>query len=275
MRSKRRRSASRSVSATASGWSWNRAAACSLESRADAELPRRSPSVSSSVAPSRTATSASWRGRRDRSWACASPVATVGTPRRSASEASQRLRERSWRQSGRCSSIRNPSRPKARSNRRASVSAPAGSPRSHVPATAPSRAQPERQTSPSVWRSSSSIGIEGGSASRRCEGARERNPFDADSRVPRWAAVISRQRLAQPLASSTRRVTCTGRGIRRCTSTVSSQPTIGRTPTPPQAWANSIAPQTLSWSVSARASWPRPAAVAASSAGSEAPSRKE
>ena len=87
--------------------------------------------------------------------------------------------------------------------------------------------------------------------------------------------MISRQRLAQPRAFSTRSVTWTGRGIRRGTSTVSSQPMIGRTPTPLQACANSIAPQTLSWSVSASASWPRLAAVAASSAGSEAPSRKE
>ena len=127
-------------------------------------MPRRSPSVSSSVAPSRTATIASWRARRERSWAWASPVATAGTPSRSASEASQRLRERSWRQSGRCSSIRKRSGPKARSSRRASRAAPAGSPRSQLPATAPSRAQPERQTSPSVWRSSSSMGSDGGSA---------------------------------------------------------------------------------------------------------------
>ena len=229
-------------------------------------MPRRSPSVSSSVAPSRTATIASWSGRRERSWAWASPVATAGTPSLSASEASQRLRDRSWRQSGRCSSIRKWSGPKARSSRRARSEAPAGSPRSQVPATAPSRAQPERQTSPSVWRSSSSIGSEGGNASLIP---------GASWRVPRWASVINRQRLAQPLASSTNRVTWTGRGIRRGTSTVSSQPTMGRTPTPAHAWANSIAPQTLSWSVSASVSRPRSAAVAASSAGSEAPSRKE
>ena len=36
--------------------------------------------------------------------------------------------------------------------------------------------------------------------------------------------------------------------------TVSSAPMIGRTPSGSQAWANSIAPQTLSWSVSASAS---------------------
>ena len=114
--------------------------------------------------------------------------------------------------------------------------APAGSPRSQVPATAPSRAQPERQTSPSVWRSSSSIGSEGAGA-----------PASAcPPECPRCAPVISRQRLAQPLASSTSSVTCTGRGSRRGTSTVSSQPKIGRTPTPLQACANSIAPQTLS-----------------------------
>ncbi len=58
-------------------------------------------------------------------------------------------------------------------------------------------------------------------------------------------------------------------------STVSSAPTIGRTPTPLQACANSIAPLTPSWSVSASASQPSSAARAASSNGSEAPSRNE
>ena len=42
-----------------------------------------------------------------------------------------------------------------------------------------------------------------------------------------------------------------------------------------QAWAYSIAPQTPSWSVRARASWPSSAALRASSSGADAPSRKE
>ena len=41
------------------------------------------------------------------------------------------------------------------------------------------------------------------------------------------------------------------------------------------AWANSSEPDRLSWSVSARVWWPRPAAARASSWGWEAPSRKE
>ncbi len=58
-------------------------------------------------------------------------------------------------------------------------------------------------------------------------------------------------------------------------ATVSSAPTIGRTPSGWQAEANSIAPQTPSWSVIASASWPCAAAAAASSSGEEAPSRNE
>ena len=45
----------------------------------------------------RTATNASWRRARERRWQWTLPVATQGTPNRSASPASQRLRARSWR----------------------------------------------------------------------------------------------------------------------------------------------------------------------------------
>ena len=41
------------------------------------------------------------------------------------------------------------------------------------------------------------------------------------------------------------------------------------------AWANSIEPETESWSVSAIAVWPRSSAAATSSSGGEAPSRNE
>ena len=86
---------------------------------ARAELPRRSGSVSSSEPRSRTATSASWSAARERSCMWTFPVATQGTPSRSASRSSQRLRARSCRQSGRCSSTRKRSRPKAAGSRRA------------------------------------------------------------------------------------------------------------------------------------------------------------
>ena len=56
---------------------------------------------------------------------------------------------------------------------------------------------------------------------------------------------------------------------------VSSAPTIGRTPNAVHACANSIAPQTPSWSVIASASYPSSAARWASSSGAEAPSPNE
>ena len=99
MRSKRSRSASRTVSATASGCSAKRAAIACGEASAELELPRRRGSDSSSVVaqPHRDegvleAGAASGRGQ----WTL--PVATQATPSRSASAASQRLRARSWRQ---------------------------------------------------------------------------------------------------------------------------------------------------------------------------------
>jgi hypothetical protein len=60
-------------------------------------------------------------------WEWTLPVATQGTPSRSARPASQRLRARSWRHQGRCSSTRKRSRPKAASRRRADAAAPAAS----------------------------------------------------------------------------------------------------------------------------------------------------
>ena len=68
-----------------------------------------------------------------------------------ASSASQRLRRRSFRAKGRWSSILRWSGPNVRSRRRAAAAAPTWSPRSTARATAPSRAQPERQTSPWAW----------------------------------------------------------------------------------------------------------------------------
>ena len=92
MRSKLSRSASRRVSATASGCSAKRAAIAAGEASAEVELPRRRGSTRSSVSSSPIATRASCRWERARACAWTLPVATVGTPSRSASSASQRLR---------------------------------------------------------------------------------------------------------------------------------------------------------------------------------------
>ena len=78
--------------------------------------------------PSRTAT-ARPGGAPATGWCeCTLPVATHGTPSRSASCASQRLRARSWRQNGRCSSTRKRSRPKARQQPAAERLAPRAEP---------------------------------------------------------------------------------------------------------------------------------------------------
>ena len=106
MRSKRRVSARRSVSATASGWSAKRAAIASGVARTWLWLPRRRGSEASSVVCSRMATKASCSRARAGVCAWTLPVATQGTPRRAASAARPRLSARSWRWKGRCSSTR-------------------------------------------------------------------------------------------------------------------------------------------------------------------------
>ena len=120
---------------------------------------------------------------------------------------SRRLRRRSLRAKGRWSSTRKRSGPKARSSRRATAAAPGWSPASTRPATAPSRAQPERHTSPSAllldllerrllgWSSSGSWP---GRRPARTPGAGSVQPSRAQRRVRQWAAVISRQRLVYP-----------------------------------------------------------------------------
>ena len=94
------------------------------------------------------------------------PLATQATPSRSASAASQRLRARSWRQNGRWSSTRKRSRPNTATSRRPSSAARSRSPRSQRPASAPSRAHPDRHTSPSLRSSSDSSERTGGRGSR-------------------------------------------------------------------------------------------------------------
>ena len=104
MRSNRSRSASATASATARGWSSKRAAIAAGEASTCDVLPRRSGSDASSVVWWRSAVNASCSGARASACAWTSPVATAGTPSRSASPASIRLRARSSRWNGRCSS---------------------------------------------------------------------------------------------------------------------------------------------------------------------------
>ena len=85
------------VSATASGYSGNRAAIASGEAMTWLKFPRRSGSEASSVECRRIATKASWSGARHRAWACTSPVATQRTPSWPATRLSRRLRARSSR----------------------------------------------------------------------------------------------------------------------------------------------------------------------------------
>ena len=274
MRSKRRVSARRSVSATASGWSAKRAAIASGVARTWLWLPRRRGSEASSVVCSRMATKASWSLARADVCAWTLPVATQGTPRRAASAARPRLSARSWRWKGRCSSTRKASRPKARSSRRM-----VGSSRT------PWRAQPLRQTRPSAWASTSSRLTRGSPTTREvrvAEPRERRGPSrrgagcsERYTRVSAWAWVSSRQRLAHPRASRTSRVRW--RGSSDVSSvTVTSAPWMGRRPPRSRAaCANSIEPETESWSVSASVVCPRSSAAATSSSGSEAPSRKE
>ena len=155
-------SASRAVSATASGWSAKRAAIACRRRRGRARGCRGAAgSDASSVVCSRIATNASCSRARSRVCAWTLPVATHGTPSRSASDARPRFSARSWRWNGRCSSTRNASRPNAASSRRI-----VGSSRT------PLAAQPLRQTSPSACCSRSSSVTRGASTIGPPSGAR-------------------------------------------------------------------------------------------------------
>ena len=178
---------------------------------------------------SRMATKASCSLARASVCAWTLPVATHGTPRRSASAARPRLSTRSWRWKGRCSSTRKASRPKARSSRRM-----VGSSRT------PWRAQPLRQTRPSAWASTSSRVMRGSPTTREVRVAEPRTRRGPSrrgtgrsewyTRVWAWARVSSRQRLAHPRASRTSSVRW--RGSSDVSSvTVTSAPWMGRRPT--------------------------------------------
>ena len=243
MRSKRSRSASRAVSATALG--------VVGEARRHLRRRRRAPSsrcraargsVSSSVgagAPRRARPGARPGGGRARG-RCRSRRRRRRAARR-ARRASGCARGRGAR-SGRCSSTRKRSRPKAASRRRASASARRGSPRSQLPASGAVAGAAGEADEPLVCaRAASRAAARGGGG-----------------RASTASGRVSRVRLGQQPAE----VAPAGRALdqqrevkaRRLSVTVSSAPTIARTPSPSQAWANSIAPQTPSWSVSASAS---------------------
>ena len=201
-------------------------------------FPRRSGSVSSSVPFRRTATSASWSGAREGSCMWTSPVATHRTPSRSARSSSQRLRARSDRQNGRCSSTRKRSRPKAPTSRRPSASAAAASAARGLPparpksaASAPSRAQPERQTSPSA-RCSSSVEREGGGEGLpvRARAGIRVSLGDQPAEVPPPGGVLDQQRQVKRGAAP-----ASSRSARRRRSGARRTPcTPGRTPSPPR-----------------------------------------
>ena len=155
---------------------------------------------------------------------------------------------------GRCSSTRRRSGPKAARSLRPTSAAWTCSPRSTRPASAPSRAQPDRQTSPSAYSRT---------ASRETRGRPSCRP--GPSRVWAWARVRPAQvAVSRAVLAQEREVSAVVEGELR--------PVMTRTPRGLRARAP--APWRPSWSVSARAEWPCSAAAAASS-GWEAPSRNE
>ena len=120
--------------------------------------------------------------------------------------------------------------PRAGGRRRRSRSAAAGRPRRARPG---GRSRSGRRGPGRAPPASSSGTCGGGSSlSRSCT----------------WAAVTMRQRLRQPVASSTSSVTW------RPSSSAISAPWMARRPRPAAAMANSIEPHRPSWSVSANAS---------------------
>ena len=177
------RSASRAVSTTASRCSGKRAAISAGGAITDVLLPRRCGSVWSSVESRRAATNASWRRARSGWWEWTLPVATHGTPSRSASSASARLRARSRRQNGRCSSTRKRSGPNAASRRRPSRSASRSAPRS---------TGGEQPVARAAGQAHEALRVRLESLEReRAAGVRSRG----FARVPSCAAVSRRQRL--------------------------------------------------------------------------------
>ena len=131
-----------------------------------------------------------------------------------------------------------PSRPKAASRRRASASAPPDHPLPSVPPPLPRRRI--RKGTPALRMPLQLLGTE---------------PMVAAAPAPPSACCVAlRDQPAQVGPTCRRLYEQSDVSVSAPHSTVSSVPTIGRTPTPVQACANSIAPQTLSWSVRASAS---------------------
>ena len=160
---------------------------------------------------------------------------------------------RSRRQRGRCSSTRKRSRPKAPQQPRARAASARRARRApSAGRAAPSPAQPERQTSPSSRSLKSPSASAGGG--------------DRDQRRPGPGVRLGQQPAevapAGGVLDQQGQVEISGRDAPRepgalagsPSTTVSSAPAIGLIPWPRHAWANSIAPQTSSWSVSAKAS---------------------
>ena len=224
MRSNSIRSASRAVSATASGCSAKRAAISAGGAITDEPLPRRWGSVWSSVESRRAATNASCRRARSGWWEWTLPVATHGTPE--------------------------PLRPARQRAVARAVAAPERALQLDAEALAPergeqARAVPLRRAVPARSRTGTRCPPRGARpppASRAAACARADWP--ACARAPRSAAGRGSSSPCGPAAS---RVRC------EPSSSVTSAPVIAFTPSPLQACANSIAPQMPSWSVSATA----------------------
>ena len=155
---------------------------------------------------------------------------------------------------------------------------PGWSPASTRLATAPSRAQPERHTSPSaccsisssVTLGSPSSGSWPGRRPARTPGAGSVQPSRAQRRVRQWAAVISRQRFVYPWRRLAQE--------RQVGAVVERQLGAGDRPHPERRAAPAPSP----WRREGRRgrsargrSWPCSAAAPASSAGCDAPSRNE
>ena len=225
------------VSATASGCSPKRSAIAAGEASAEVALPRRAGSVYSSVLWRRTATSASWSAAR---------AAGVGV-------------DVAGRDAGDAEALRQPREPPvarpvaapegpleldpeavAAEGRREAAAEPLGTARSPRPAARQARRgrSPRGRRAPRGAQHRSS-GTAGG-AGRRGRG-----------RVPACASVSSRQRFspAGRALDQEGQVAAPRRGEHGELGAV-----IERTPGGWQACANSIAPQSPSWSVSANAS---------------------
>ena len=198
----------------------------------------------------------SWTSRRAGVWYSTSVAATSGRPARAACS----RRHASWRRSSarRCRLTSAYSRSPNASRSRATSAA------GTAPRTSMLRSPPQSATSPSACRHSS------GQVTRD-------SPFGRRSRP----AVISRQRLAYPVRFAASRTQVdsaggwSGPAAAAGSATVTSEPTMRRTPSSRAFTCARTTPWTPSRSVRASAGNPNASACSTSSSGWLAPSRNE